>query len=128
MSVGFFLGPFQGEYLGGEWWRVIRPLCYQYGPRLFIVPEGFVNDLDSVPRIPVIYELMKGKSVRPPVLHDFLYREGHDRKEADGIFLDAMEAVGVPFGVRWPMYLGVRLGGWRHYKPMPGILDPRPSS
>lgn len=83
MSVGFFLGNFRGEYLGEGYWKVIQPLCYQYGRRLIIVPEGFVNDLDSVPRIPIIFSLMKGRSVRPAVLHDFLYREGCPRAEAD---------------------------------------------
>ena len=102
-----------------------KPLCYQYGSRLFIVPEGFVNDLDSVPRVPIVYDLLKGRSVKPAVLHDYLYREGHDRAEADRIFLDAMESVGVPGAVRYPMYWGVRMAGWTCYKPMPGILDPR---
>lgn len=125
MSVGFFLGAFQGEHLGGKWWITTKPLCYQYGSRLFVVPAGFVNDLDSVPRVPVIYAAFRGRSVRPAVLHDWLYRQAHDRAEADRIFLDAMDAEGIPGAVRYPMYWAVRACGWTCYKPLPGVLDPR---
>ena len=125
MSVGFFLGNAKLEYQGEGWWQIMAPLCYQYGKELLIVPEGFVCDLDSVPRLPMAYSLCKGRSVRPPILHDYLYREGRDRKEADWIFLDAMESVGVPCLVRWAMWGAVRMAGWSCYRPMPGILDPR---
>jgi len=126
VSVGFFLGPLRREHLSDRWDRLLTPLPYSFGKELVVVPEGFVCDGPSVPRLPFAY-LVCGGGVgeKAGVLHDYLYREGYPRKKADGIFLDALDACGVPSWQRWPMYWAVRMFGGCHYRPRPGVLDPR---
>jgi hypothetical protein len=84
-----------------------------------IVPFGFITDYASVPRIVGAYLLFGGKGKRAAVIHDWLYSggvAGVTRKMADDIFLEALEATGYYAATRWPMYLGVRLGGWVAYQ------------
>lgn len=89
--------------------RLVRDFNYMG----FTVPEGFVCDLDSVPRIPFIHARYKGRTVAGAVLHDYLYkRQLVSRKLADLLFMDAMQLEGVPFRFRLPIYWGVRLFGW----------------
>ena len=101
-----------GEYI------LTKPLFYlspKYGK--FMVPEGFITDLASVPRLPVVYWLFGGKSQRSAVLHDYLYQTGLvGRKIADEIFLEAMKSRGVSAWTRYGMYWGVRLFGWACYE------------
>ena len=83
--------------------------------RTFTVPAGFEFDLDSVPRLPILYLLFKGRSgLRAPCLHDYLYRVDppmSTRLEADLAYWDAMRSFGVP--LIWAVFhfLGVRIGG-----------------
>jgi len=80
------------------------------------VPKGFDTDLDSVPRIPFIYAWLKGRATQSAVVHDFLYRNRHDRKTADNIFKMAMKDEGVPLWRRIPIYSAVRVFGGAAYK------------
>lgn len=80
------------------------------------VPSGYSTDLDSVPRIPIAYAWLKGRATKSAVIHDWLYYNKHDRKEADKIFLEAMKAEGVAAWRRWPIYSAVRAFGWLAYK------------
>jgi len=50
------------------------------------------------------------------VVHDWLYYNKHDRKEADKIFLEAMKSEGVPAWRRLPIYSAVRAFGWLAYR------------
>jgi len=87
---------------------------------VFTVPTGFEFDLDSVPRLPLVYLLFKGRSgLRAPCLHDFMYREAFPtttRLEADLAYWDAMRSFGVPLLWAAFHFLGVRLGGWRGWR------------
>lgn len=86
-------------------------VCYGH-----TVPRGFVTDLDSVPTIPVLYALIKGRSRWAALLHDFLYSGTTvDRKTADLLFHRAMLEEGVPPVVAKCMYWAVRGFGWRYY-------------
>jgi len=98
--------------------RIARPFFVSVDDRLICVESRFVSDLASVPR------LFRGVFPRfgpwnaAAVVHDWLYREGKigdeaiTRVEADKIFL-AMMRDNPEVGWRaWPMYAGVRLGGW----------------
>lgn len=102
-------------------WVLDKPLGYYSSllKCLVTVPTGFETDLASVPRLPFIYTLWGGKAHREGVLHDYLYRKdavpGVPRRDADRVFLEAMELRGKPRRVRYPMYLGVRIGGWTAY-------------
>lgn len=80
------------------------------------VPAGYSTDLDSVPRIPIAYAWLKGRATKSAVVHDWLYYNKHDRKEADKIFLEAMKAEGVAAWRRWPIYSAVRAFGWIAYR------------
>jgi len=78
------------------------------------IPEGFCCDLASVPRILRIVYDRASFGLRAPILHDFLYRtrpEGVTRKEADQLFRQVMEQVGVGRMKRWVAWAAVRLGG-----------------
>lgn len=99
-------------------WRLCAPLIYSSDAinRTITVPADFVTDLASVPRLPVIYWLCGGRANKPAVVHDFLYSNGIvPREQADAVFLEAMEVVGVPWVYRKLMWAGVRVGGASHY-------------
>jgi len=72
------------------------------------VPQGFVTDFASVPRLPVAYVLFDGVADSSAVIHDYLRRENIiNRRTADNVFLEAMKAEGVPRWRRYPMYWAV---------------------
>lgn len=105
------------EYAGNGFWRLTKPFFYfaQDGHTV-IVPEGFVTDGDSVPRVPWVYSAFKGRTVESAVVHDSLYYEQAGKAYADRTFLEAMKAEGVPFKYRWPIYMAVVLCGGQIYR------------
>lgn len=81
------------------------------------VPAGFVTDLDSVPRIPIVYALYKGRVRAGALLHDWLYRNGYPRIKADTLLKEVGELLdGVPIEYLNNIYAGVRAFGWTRYK------------
>jgi hypothetical protein len=91
---------------------LIADFVVKYYDYTFIIPEGFRTDFASVPRLPIVYMLFAGRGDKAAVFHDYLYTT-HEltRLESDVAFLDAMEAQGLGWEIRRPMYRGVRLGG-----------------
>ena len=111
--------------------RLLQSLEYRVGSddsnELITVPSGFKTDFASIPL--GLYNLFPpmGLWARPAIVHDFLYATqgtgafrlrrwinrpvDYTRKEADGIFKEAMTVVGVPTWRREVMYRAVRLGG-----------------
>jgi hypothetical protein len=92
------------------------PLIYESAllGRRVTVPAGFKTDLASIPR--VLQNLLPkvGKYDRPAVVHDFLYQfNGVTRGQADAVLNEAMTVLGVGRWPRWPIYAGVRAGGWK---------------
>lgn len=79
------------------------------------VPVGYKTDFDSVPRIPIFYAVFKNRTRFAAVIHDYLYSIGHNRKDADRIFLAAMEAEGIRRRYRLPIYWAVRIFGKRYH-------------
>jgi hypothetical protein len=78
------------------------------------VPQGYVTDFASVPR-PFRWLVPKsGKYNQAAVVHDYIYTNLYrtlTKDQADQIFFDAMQELGV---VRWKrklMYFAVRIGG-----------------
>jgi hypothetical protein len=73
-------------------------------------------DLDSVPRIPIVYWLLKGRcGKRAAAIHDLLYAQqpaGVTRRDADLVMWDQMVQDEIKLRWRVPILLGVRLGGW----------------
>ena len=103
--------------IGGKWWRVTAEFQYLHPTEgLFSTPKGRVTDFDSVPRIPGVYAFAKGRTKYAAAVHDELYNRRVNRRRADNIFWDAMGHEGVPNRYRWPIWLGVRSGGWLAYR------------
>jgi hypothetical protein len=76
------------------------------------VPEGYVTDFASVPRVfwPIIAPW--GRYGKASVLHDYLYNEKSlSRKEADKIFLQGMKVLGTKSWRRFCIYYAVKLFG-----------------
>ncbi|RYD80060.1 MAG: DUF1353 domain-containing protein [Verrucomicrobiaceae bacterium] len=76
------------------------------------VPEGFVTDLASVPR--VFWEIMRpeGRYAYAAVVHDYLYwTQDRSKEEADKIFRFAMEDSKVDANTLTTLYAAVDLLG-----------------
>jgi hypothetical protein len=98
----------------GTEWRLLLPLIYlRHDYSAITVPTGFITDLASIPRIFHSLIPVNGKHSPAAIIHDYLYAvQPMSRAEADAIFLEAMEAVGVNWLRRKAMYAAVRTGGW----------------
>lgn len=106
--------------LNDKIWVLTQPLVYKSDlVDVVAVPVGFYTDFASVPRVPVFYTLFGDRAHRESVLHDAMYcidfPGNISFSTANKIFLEAMEATGKPFYVRYPMYLGVCWGGWPYF-------------
>lgn len=98
-------------------WRLTKPLRYWSNTMgWIIVPEGYITDLASVPRVPLAYWLAGGLANRPAVVHDWLCEKLYSvrritwRQAAD-ILLEAMEAEGVAPWRRWLIHKAVLVHG-----------------
>lgn len=118
-----FLDPLILKYLDGRDWELVSPFNYQtdvfpVSRRPIKIPAGFLTDFASVPRL--LWNVMPptGMYGKAAVIHDYLYRTPQmaTRAEADNVFKEAMQALGVGWWTRQVMYRGVRLFGWRAYK------------
>jgi hypothetical protein len=115
-----FLSPLELEVLDDERFRLVVPLVYRsrvLGDTL-VIPEGFLTDLASVPRLPLVFWWYGGRARKASVPHDFLYqRHLVGKATADQVFLEAMALIDdLPAPIRWTMYQGVVWGGgsaWR---------------
>ncbi len=95
-----------------KWMRLLEPVTMQG----ITVPAGYLTDLDSIRRIPLIYMLLKSRARVPALLHDYLYQIGHPRKAADDLFLAEMKQQRVQPFYRFCIYWGVRLFGKYFYE------------
>ncbi|WP_372830986.1 DUF1353 domain-containing protein [Pontibacterium sp.] len=114
--------PFQSELVispkNGKEWVLREQLVYRSHEQCRVVNahKGFICDLASIPRIFRPVFPVHGKHTRAAVIHDWLYRNKlGKRKEADLIFLEAMEELGVSRFKRYTMYAAVRAGGWTYW-------------
>lgn len=80
------------------------------------IPAGFEFDKDSVPRLPVVYLLFKERLPKPAAaVHDWLYATQPadvPRRVADLVMNDVAVRCGMERRWKYPVYLGVRMGGW----------------
>ena len=108
--------PAMQDNLDGTWtvmkeMRVVVPGW----PEPFIVPEGFITDYASVPRL--LWSIFPPNGQRygvAAIVHDLIYRNLQrffTRKQADHILFQVMEIYGTKRITRWCIWLGVRLGG-----------------
>jgi hypothetical protein len=101
-------------------WILAVPLVYQsdVAGDTITVPAGFQTDLASVPRLPLVFLLAGDCAREAAVVHDYLYTSHQvDRATADAVLREASAVTGVPAWRRWLMWLGVRIGGARHWAP-----------
>jgi len=104
------------ESVRGTPFRIIyKPFVYvtKRGSTI-TVPEGYNTDLASVPRGLWNFSPPGGKYREAAVIHDYIYTDltiRFTKKEADRIFLEAMEEIGINWFQRKLMYAAVRIGG-----------------
>jgi hypothetical protein len=101
-------------------WAVDSPLVW-FDPTfgLITVDAGEMTDLASVPMIFRNVLDVNGRSRRPAVLHDHVYRIGHtdagvklSRAQCDDLLYRALIAEGASAIVARTYWSGVRMGGW----------------
>jgi hypothetical protein len=102
----------------GKKWKLLEDLVYEDKEHGRItVPSGFETDFASVPRIPVVFELVGDRGHAAATLHDWLYHNGDlTRKEVDAILLQALRDTKVGKFRSYLMYFGVRGFGWMFFK------------
>ena len=82
------------------------------------IAPGFEFDWDSVPRLPIVYLLFKGRIKEEACLHDWLYKYaracGKDVTwwQAERALAHAMKAMKRRWYWRVPINTGTALGGW----------------
>lgn len=125
-----FLSPLRVERLDGSKWKVLEDFEYCVGAAdsniIIDVPAGFITDFGSVPK--AVWNLIPpvgGPCDKAYVIHDMLYQypyvqwtepvEAHliSRGYADSVLNEAMQVLNVGRLLRWSVYTGVRVGGWK---------------
>lgn len=115
-------------------WHLNRPWSHPVNGCVLSIPQGFVFDMASVPRLlwwlPGYAPMELGP--RASLTHDFLYRyrgnpplgtvdpvRTFTRREADRYFSDLMAEAGVNTARRRIAWLAVRLFGWLPWRKAP---------
>lgn len=114
-AIGFPDGPqVDVRELDDRFWSVLRAFEYQGAQERLAVPEGQKTDFASVPRIFVWFIPTYGRYTKAAILHDHLCDRAEagqfSRRDADGIFRQAMRSLGVPYLRRHIMWAAVRWG------------------
>ncbi|HEY4533122.1 MAG TPA: DUF1353 domain-containing protein [Fusobacterium sp.] len=106
--------------VNGEKNELYQEYVYEINGYQIKVPQGFVTDLASVPRIFWSIFPPFGKYTPAAIVHDFLYSKFNDtginRTLADRIFLLIMKELGVGYLKRNTMYKAVRVFGESSWK------------
>lgn len=119
-----FTSNFKGELIGKNLWRNLETFEYHVGKypseEIITVPEGFITDFASVPRIfwPIISPIdVHGKAA---VVHDYCYYYAiYSKQQTDLIFYESLQVLKVAPWKAWCMYNGVRTGAgyaWRQHR------------
>jgi hypothetical protein len=89
----------------------------QVAGKIITAPVGFLTDLASVPRLPVVYDQFGNRADEPAVIHDYLYTSHEtSRVVADSVFHEAMLVCNVKPWRAWCMWVAVRIFGGSHWK------------
>lgn len=118
-----FLTPLVAKAVSDNEWMLTEPLVYAAPNVRITVPERFICDLASIPRLFQLLIPVNDMHRQAATLHDWLYyKQGvvgehwFTRDECDAMFLDAMRESGVSRWKRYSMYLAVRAGGWAAWR------------
>jgi hypothetical protein len=86
---------------------------------IYVVPEGFVTDLASIPRILwPLYAPNHVETIPAAVIHDYLYfcPGNFSRQDVDYIFYQALINEGIKTSTALKYWLAVRTFGWRYFQ------------
>jgi len=99
------------------WWILREDWMF----RDIIIEKNFECDLDSVPALPWIFAIFKGRSRIGALVHDHRYgKKKGKRIVADREFLEIMETIEeVAWYYRYPIYYAVRAAGWWYWYDFP---------
>jgi hypothetical protein len=104
------------EAISARRWRVLTAFVYRAQREEYVVPAGEETDFASVPRPFVWLIPTYGRYTKAAILHDWLCRRAatgdFSRRDADGIFRQAMRTLNVAFLRRWVMWGAVRWGAF----------------
>lgn len=103
---------------GRRLYLVLSDLNYQsdIAKQIITAPKGFISDLGSVPRIPLVFDALGEIAIEPYLIHDVLYnKKTLSRALADNILLEALKLVGISYLKRMAIYQGVHLFGGSHW-------------
>lgn len=81
----------------------------------FEVPAGYVTDLGSVPRLPLVFVIAGDVAHDAALAHDWLYTNQVGWKYSDGVFFYALLEEGESRKMAWAMYSALRGLGWYSY-------------
>ena len=109
-----------GAAQGRGIWELLAPLIFisDVASTTFTVTVGFRTDFESVPRIPVVFDLLGDRASRASALHDALYSgmfPDIPREIADQVLYEAMLVTQVPESDAKLIYEGVRQFGESHW-------------
>jgi len=112
-----FTTPCRVEVVGKNLFRLIEPFEYHVGEypseQVIIVPENFLTDFATVPRI--FWSIISpiDNHAKAAVLHDWMYEVHYAKKsECERIFKEALEVLEVKKWKIFCLYWGVYLFGW----------------
>lgn len=104
---------------GDSKWMLVSPLLYEsdVANAIIKVPTAFETDFASVPRVPIIFDIMGDLAHAAAVLHDYLYATGEvSRRLADAVLREAVIVSGLAPWRAWIMYFAVRTFGASRYR------------
>lgn len=112
--------PLRVEFLDGDkkWEKKLTaPLRWRDPSGSFHeVPEGFVTDFASVPRMMRSFALDEAITAKAAVVHDYMYRVTRPtRRWADDLFYHTLRSTGVGALPAWAYWCAVRMFGWLAY-------------
>ena len=101
-----FLTTLDVRFHDGVRWQLTAPFVATVDGQIVRVPDGFLTDFASVPRLPMVYMQFANKAHRPAVLHDWLYRKasGCSKIVADAILQEALERLECPWWLRYLIF------------------------
>jgi len=118
-SVQFIQQPSVRPFARASHFVLEEPLVVLVGEGTdsLVVPKGFVTDFASIPRRLRGFISKLGPHLCPAIVHDYLYwQQTCTRADTDGIFLEMMEDMGVPWLTRRFMHWSVRRFGGSAWK------------
>jgi hypothetical protein len=110
-----FLSRFLLEPVEEDMWEYGADFQFTVDGLLYVIRAGERTDLDSVPRLPLMYWIAKNRARKAAGVHDHLYRLQEGKDYADAAFYAAMLTEGVKQPYRAMIYRSVRLFGHSAY-------------